>query len=108
MPDALPERHASVVQELEHALEGTTTRACTGVGVAGQADAAQPLASELALFAEAQRIIVLDAVRTDFSQSGQRPGASSDSSAPALKGTQAHASTFYMADSIRDMHSAQP
>ena len=73
--DAVPDRYAAAVQDLENALEGTA-RAGTGEAKAGSAKARQALSSQLAQFAEAQRIIVLDAIRTDFSQSRQMPAAS--------------------------------
>ena len=75
-----------VVQELERALEGSLVRAGSGVAVAEGAGAAQPVAPQMVQFAEAQRIIVLDAVRTDFSHSGQRPSAGAGSSASAMRG----------------------
>ena len=74
------------VQELETALETSNVRAGSGVAMAEHAGAAQPLPPSLAQFAEAQRIIVLDAVRTDFSQPGQRSAASSGNSGAAIRG----------------------
>ena len=76
----------AAVQELERALEGSSVRARSGVARADGASTAQPLAPHLVQFAEAQRIIVLDAIRTDFPQSGQKAAASSSSSTPAMKG----------------------
>ena len=74
------------VQELERALEGSLVRAGSGVAVAEGAGAAQPVAPQVVQFAEAQRIIVLDAVRTEFSHSGQRLSAGASSSASAMRG----------------------
>ena len=84
--DAVPDQCATAGQELEDTLEGTLVRAGSGVASAGDAHAAQPLAAQLVQFAEAQRIIVLDAVRTDFSQARHTSAASSSSTAPAMKG----------------------
>ncbi len=50
------------------------------------ARAAEPLSPQLLQFAEAQRIIVLDAIRTDFSQARQMPATSSTSTDSADKG----------------------
>jgi hypothetical protein len=76
----------NAAQELERALEGSLVRAGSGVAVAEGASAAQSVAPQAVQFAEAQRIIVLDAVRTDFSHSGLRPSAGAGSSAPAIRG----------------------
>ena len=80
------DRMGLVVQELKRALEGSLVRAGSGVAVAEGAGAAQPVAPQVVQFAEAQRIIVLDAVRTDFSHSGQRPSAGAGSSTSAMRG----------------------
>ena len=74
------------VQELECALKTSDVRTGAGEAAAEHASAAQPLPPSLAQFAEAQRIILLDAVRTDFSQSGQRSAAGSGNSGSANRG----------------------
>jgi len=76
----------AAVQELGRALEGSSVWARSVVARADKAGTAQPLAPHLVQFAEAQRIIVMDAIRTDFPQSEQRAAASSGSSTPAMKG----------------------
>lgn len=52
------------MQDLETALESSLVRTGAGVAVAGNANPAQSLPAHLVQFAEAQRIIVLDAIRT--------------------------------------------
>ena len=74
------------VQELQFALETSHVRAGSGKAMTKHGDIAQPLPPSLAQFAEAQRIIILDAVRTDFSQSGQRSAASFGNSGSAIRG----------------------
>ena len=74
------DRRVGDVQELETALETSSVRAGSEVAMAQQAGAMQPLPPHLAQFAEARRIIVLDAIRTDFSQPGQRLAVSSGNS----------------------------
>ena len=54
--------------------------------MAENAEAQQQMSSQLVQFAEALRIIVLDAVRTNLSQARQMPAASSSSIPPAIKG----------------------
>ena len=80
------DRHLGDVQELECALETSNVGAGSGAAMAEHAGAAQPLPPSLAQFAEAQRIILLDAIRTDFSQSGQRSAAGSGNSGSANRG----------------------
>lgn len=75
-----------LAQELEQTLESLRARAGAGVAMAETAGSAQPLAPHLTQFAEAQRIIVLDAVRTDFSPSGQSSDAGSSSKPPSMRG----------------------
>ena len=79
-------QHKGIVQELESALETSSVRAGSGKAMAEHAGAAQPLPPSLARFAEAQRIIMLDAIRTDFSQPGQRLAVSSGNSGSAIRG----------------------
>lgn len=60
---ASPVQRAHHAQELETALEASLIRTGAGVAVAGAAPL-PPLPAHLVQFAEAQRIVVLDAVRT--------------------------------------------
>lgn len=64
------------MQDLETLLDSAVVRTGSSVAVAENTGAARSVPAHLAQFAEAQRIIVLDAIRTDLLQ----PDAASESS----------------------------
>jgi hypothetical protein len=64
------------VQDLETSLDSAVVRTGSSVAVAENAGVGRSVPAHLAQFAEAQRIIVLDAIRTDLLQ----PDAASESS----------------------------
>lgn len=62
------------MQDLETSLNSTLVRTGSGVAVAEMSSGERSIPANVAQFAEAQRIIVLDAIRTDLLQpDGGRP-----------------------------------
>ena len=70
------EQKDASLQDLETSLDSAVVRTGSSVAVAENAGVARSVPAHLAQFAEAQRIIVLDAIRTDLLQ----PDAASESS----------------------------